>query len=234
MTAEKAKTFTCIEFAEAGGRDLEFDMIVAGDNGIVYKFRQAVCILAVSVSSGPVSSLVVCGGQLLVGAALGLVKVLDRRDFSEVNSYSVHPADMSPAASGSAAGRPGSAAHGGRPASSSGGRPASAGPRGRPSSGAAAGKAGAVIDTGVRAAGGAGGSNKDSQMARKGRVVRSKAAVAQAWQGPSSGFVKGVYNPPPPPDGIKACSAVLGVVPEYGQVSSECWIADNIWVLHVL
>ncbi len=210
VTAEKAKVFTCIEFAEAGGRDLEFDMIVAGDNGIVYKFRQAVCILAVSVSSGPVSSLVVCGGQLLVGASLGLVKVLDRRDFSEVNAFSVHPADMTPGSSGTA-GRPGTAAPSGRPASSAG-RPGSAGPRGRPSAGAAA------INTGVRAAGGAGGSNKDAKMTRKGRVARSKDAAAQAWQGPSSGFVKGVYNPPPPPDGVKASTAVLGVVPEYGQV----------------
>lgn len=216
VTADKAKTFLSVTFAEPPvdssgiAKSDAFDLLVCGSNGMVYKFRQAVCILAVSVSSGAVSCGVLCGGQYIVGAALGQIKALDRHTLRELISYSVHPGDSA------ATGKPmtGMTDGGKRPTSA---RPASAG-RLRPSSAASGAARPGLSRDGMQAAGGASSSNIP-QVSRKARVAAPKGAdgkpTREAWGGPSSGFVSEKCRTPlPPSEGVKASTNVVGIAVE--------------------
>lgn len=163
----------------------------------MYKFRSCICILAVSVSRGPVSCSVICGSHLVIGTSFGQIKILDSNTFSEISLYSVHPTDIAAASES----RPGTAPVS-RPVTASK-RPASAGPTRPKSSG--------TLSKEAAAAGGS-SSNTPSYMSKKGRPK----APPKAWDGPSSGFISDkIYQPPAPPSGVKASTDVLGIIPDY-------------------
>lgn len=211
---EKAKSFLSVAFAEPPlgsngvAKSDSFDMLVCGINGIVYKFRHGVCILAVSVSAGPVACGHVCGGRFVVGAALGQIKVLDRHTLAEVTTFSVHPSDGGGATGSNS--RPGTAqSGGGRPGSASGSRPTTAG-------------------SAPRGAGGA-SNTQGPAMTRKARasgaIKGADGKPVAAWGGPSSGFVSEKCSKPlPPPEGIKASTNVTSLAIELGSYSSQVLI----------
>lgn len=221
ITADKAKTFLSVSFAEAPigtngvAKSEGFDLLVCGINGMVYKFRQGVCVLAVSVSTGPVSCGYICGGRFIIGAALGQVKVLDRHTLAELTSYSVHPNDSGGSNIGIGA-RPGTGFSdaGGRPCSSSGMRPSSAGFRPSTASG------------GPSIAAGGAASSRTPTVTRKARVPNATKGPdgkpMAAWGGPSSGFLgEKCSQPLPPATGVKASTNVIGLVVEMGSYSSQ-------------
>lgn len=214
VTVDKAKSFLSVAFSEpplgANGvaKSDNFDLLVCGINGMIYKFRSGVCILAVTVSSGPVSCGYLCGRRFVVGAALGQIKVLDRHTLAEECYYSVHPSDVAGANA-----RPGTGL------SESGlRRPASAGVSRaggiRPSS----------AGTTPRSAGGA-SSTHTPAMTRKARVPEAKGPngkVNPAWGGPATGFVSEKCSQPlPPPDGVKASTNIIGLAIDTGSYSSQ-------------
>ena len=216
VTADKAKSFLSVSFVEppvgTSGtiKSDSFDLLVCGINGIVYKFRQGVCILAVNVSSGPVSCGFVSGGRFVVGAALGQIKVLDRHTLAELTSYSVHPSDGGGSTGSNS--RPGTAFSeaGSRPASAAGARPSSAGGH-RPSTAGAAGGA---------------ASSRTPTVTRKGRASGAPKGPdgkpMAAWGGPSSGFVSDKCSQPlPPAPGVKASTNVVGLAVELGSYASQ-------------
>ena len=209
---EKAKSFLSVAFAEPPlgsngvAKSESFDMLVCGSNGIVYKFRQGVCILAVSVSTGPVACGHLCGGRFVVGAALGQIKVLDRHTLAEVTTFSVHPSDGAGASGANS--RPGTAqsAAGGRPASASRARPTTAGPVPRSAGGAA--------------------NTRAPTMTRKARasgaIKGADGKPVAAWGGPSSGFVSEKCSKPlPPAEGVKASTNVTSLAIELGSYASQ-------------
>jgi WD40 repeat protein len=222
VTADKAKCFLSASFVQppagASGQVKadSYDLLVCGNNGMVYKFRQAACVLAVSVSTGPVSCGYVSGGRFVVGAALGQIKVLDRHTLAELTSFSVHPSDGAGATGANSRPGTGFSDAGGRRPASAGGRPASAG-GGRPSTASSVG--------GPSRTAGGNGNSKTPSLARKARVPPAKGAdgkVATAWGGPSSGFVSDKCSQPlPPPDGVKASTNVIGLAVELGSYSSQ-------------
>jgi hypothetical protein len=205
VDAEKAKSFLCTAFVpfENDIRIVEYDLMVGGINGIIYKFRQGVCILATSISTGSLSSIQLYGDQLIVGAAQGQIKVLNRFNFAELCTYSVHPTDISTAAA--AVARPGSAS------SIAKRRPASAGPT-RPSSSGSS-RQGLSLG-GPPAAGTPSGGRPSSGSAKKPAAAKIPSKTpdsAAAWTGPGMDYGKKAYNPPPPPEGVKASTDVLGI-----------------------
>ena len=207
MTADKAKSFLSVSFAEppTSSKVNSYDLLVCGSNGTVYKFRQGVCILAVSVSKGPVTCGHVIGGRYVIGGAFGQIKILDRHTFAIISTMSVHPSDIGTNTGGARPGTGFSDSGAGRPASAGGARPATA---------SSSGGAGAVV------------SSRSPSMTRKARVVcnikNADGKPAAAWGGPASGFVSDKCSQPlPPAEGVKASTSITGLAIVSGTYSSQ-------------
>lgn len=81
------KTYTCLDFAPCA--DGISDVLAGGSNGVVYLFRKTQCIAFQNAIRGGVKCLQVSGDSVYVGGANDIVKILNVRSLSVLQSFRV-------------------------------------------------------------------------------------------------------------------------------------------------